>query len=281
VQNYTYNQAPGAAPADAIEKVKGLFFTVQIGVFNKPVSAEVMYNLSPLMTVRLPNGQIRYSVGMFISIDEARVKKQEALDRGAADAFVTAYFDGERITIAEAQKMLEARGNFANTSLLTTVPYPTTPTVTPKDKITISTTKKSYDGIQIVTKKTFNEYPVDVLNRYNARGSFYFDETDKRVKSVIYPNEDALPQVSYFQEDVDTLRVLRSEFNTGFTISVDVLTGTFDGEFTDWLLRQNYRRELVQTEEKQMLRICNIPEDRLNVITDYLTRIGINYSVLK
>jgi hypothetical protein len=281
VQNYTYNQAPGAAPADAIEKVKGLFFTVQIGVFNKPVSAEVMYNLSPLMTVRLPNGQIRYSVGMYISIDEARVKKQEALDRGAADAFVTAYFDGERITIAEAQKMLEARGNFANTSMLTTVPYPTTPTVTPKDKTTITKPKKTFDGIQIVTKKTFNEYPLDVLNRYNARGSFYFDETDKRVKSVIYPNEDALPQVSYFKDDIDTLRVLKSEFNTGVTISVDVLTGTFDGEFTDWLLRQNYRRELVQTEEKQVLRICNIPEDRLSVITDYLTRIGINYSVLK
>jgi hypothetical protein len=165
--------------------------------------------------------------------------------------------------------------------MLTTVPYPTTPTVTPKDKTTITKPKKTFDGIQIVTKKTFNEYPLDVLNRYNARGSFYFDETDKRVKSVIYPNEDALPQVSYFKDDIDTLRVLKSEFNTGVTISVDVLTGTFDGEFTDWLLRQNYRRELVQTEEKQVLRICNIPEDRLSVITDYLTRIGINYSVLK
>jgi hypothetical protein len=281
VQNYTYNQAPGAAPADAIEKVKGLFFTVQIGVFNKPVAAEVLYDLSPLMTVRLPNGQIRYSVGMFISVDEARVKKLEAIDRGAADAFVTAYFDGERITVAEAQKMLEARGNFSNTSLLTAVPYPTTPTETPKDKTTTVKPKKTYDGIQIVSKKTFNEYPVDVLNRYNARGSFYFDETDKRVKSVIYPNEDALPQVSYFKEDIDTIRVLQSEFNTGIIIAVDITTGSFDGEFTDWLLRQNYRRELIQTEEKQVLRLCNIPEDRLSVITEYLTRIGINYSVLK
>jgi hypothetical protein len=132
-----------------------------------------------------------------------------------------------------------------------------------------------------VTKKTFNEYPVDVLNRYNAQGSFYFDETDKRVKSVIYPNEDALPQVSYFKEDIDTMRVLRSELNTGLTVAIDIASASFDGEFTDWVLRQNYRRELVQTEEKQVLRLCNIPEDRLLVITEYLTRIGINYSVLK
>ena len=280
VQNYTYNKAPGAAAADAIEKVKGLFFTVQIGVYNKPVSADVLYNLSPLMTLRLPNGQIRYSVGMFSTVEEARVKKQAALDRGAADAFVTAYFDGARITVAEAMKMLEERGNFSNSSLLTTIPYPTSTTPV-KDKTSTVKPKKPYDGIQIVTKKTFNEYPVDVLNRYNAQGSFYFDETDKRVKSVIYPNEDALPQVSYFKEDIDTMRILRSELNVGVSVAVDITTASFDGEFTDWLLRQNYRRELVQTEEKQVLRLCNIPEDRINVISEYLTRIGINYSVLK
>ena len=280
VVNYTYNKAPGAAPADAIEKVKGLFFTVQIGVFNKPVSADVLYNLSPLMTLRLPNGQIRYSVGMFSTVEEAREKKQDALDRGAADAFVTAYFDGVRITVTEAQKMLEDRGNFSNSSLLTTIPYPTSTTPV-KDKTSTVKPKKSYDGLQIVTKKTFNEYPVDVLNRYNAQGSFYFDETDKRVKSVIYPNEDALPQVSYFKNDVDTLRVLKSELNVGVSLAVDVTTASFDGEFTDWLLRQNYRRELVQTEEKQVLRLCNIPEDRIIVISEYLTRIGINYSVIK
>jgi hypothetical protein len=87
--------------------------------------------------------------------------------------------------------------------------------------------------------------------------------------------------VSYFKEDIDTLRLLRSEFNTGVTIAMDITTGSFDGEFTDWLLRQNYRRELVQTEEMRVLRLCNIPEDRLTVITEYLTRIGINYTVLK
>ncbi len=280
VQNYTYNKAPGAAPADAIEKVKGLFFTVQIGVYNKPVSADVLYNLSPLMTLRLPNGQIRYSVGMFSTVEEARVKKQAALDLGSADAFVTAYFDGERITVTEAMKMLEERGNFSNTSLLTTIPYPTSTTPV-RDKTSTVKPKKTYDGIQIVTKKTFNEYPVDVLNRYNAQGSFYFDETDKRVKSVIYPNEDALPQVSYFKEDIDTMRVLRSELNVGVSVAVDITTASFDGEFTDWLLRQNYRRELIQTEEKQVLRLCNIPEDRINVISEYLTRIGINYNVIK
>jgi hypothetical protein len=215
---------------------------------------------------------------MFISLGEARFKKQEAIDRGAADAFVTAYFNGERITVAEAEKMLADRGNFATTSKLTSVAYPTT---TGRDRSTTVKPKKAYDGIQIVSKKKFNDFPVDVLNRYNAQGSFYYDVTDKKVKSVIYPNEDALPQISYFKDDVDTLRILRSEFNTGITVAVNVLTGSFDGEFTDWLLRSNYRRELLQTEEKQVLRICNIPEDKLSMIEAFLTRIGVNYSVIK
>jgi hypothetical protein len=38
----SYNQAPGAVKAEAIELRKGLFFTVQIGVYNKPVTAGVL-----------------------------------------------------------------------------------------------------------------------------------------------------------------------------------------------------------------------------------------------
>jgi hypothetical protein len=281
INNYTYNQAPGAAPANAIEKIEGLFYTVQIGVYNNPVAPDQLFNLSPLMTILLPNNQIRYSFGMFISEEEARIKREEALARGANDAFVTAYYNGERISIAEAQILLKSKENLADTSRIAPIVNPPTPLEIPENNNVESPSELNYDGIQFVTKRTFNEYPVDVLNRYNARGSFYYDETDKRVKSVIYPNEDALPQVFYFKDDIDTLKIVKSEIDAGLTIALEITTGSFDGEFTDWLLRQNYRRELVKTEEKQVLRLCNIPEDRLTGMTDYLTRIGISYNVLK
>jgi len=106
VDELTYNQAPGAVKAEPIEKHLGLFFTVQVGAFNRPVAAGALYGIAPLNTLRLPNGQIRYTSGMFNTVEEARPKKQDAIDRGIKDAFITAYYKGERIQIADALKLL-------------------------------------------------------------------------------------------------------------------------------------------------------------------------------
>ena len=65
--------------------------------------------------------------------------------------------------------------------------------------------------IQIVTKKTFEEYPRDVLNRYNTEGNFYFDESDGKVKSEIYSNKKELPRLYKFENDVDTVYLSEAE----------------------------------------------------------------------
>lgn len=108
--NYNYNKVPGAAEATPAESIMGLFYTVQVGVYNTPVPAERMKNIRPLVTRRLDNGQIRYSAGMFIDIDQARLKRKEAHDLGISDAFLTAYYKGQRITLQEAQKLLNQYG---------------------------------------------------------------------------------------------------------------------------------------------------------------------------
>jgi hypothetical protein len=201
----TYNQAPGAVKAEAIEMRKGLFFTVQIGVYNKPVTAGALNNLEPYFTLRLPNGQIRYSTGIFHSIDEARPRKQEAIDKGVKDAFITAYYNGERIPLGDALKLREEKGQgVLEPKVLKTGNDLTTVVdllVIPTDIKPISTgytpliEAKQKEYLQIVTKKQFTEFPTDVLNRYNSHGSFYFDESDRRVKSVIAFSDEDLPQV--------------------------------------------------------------------------------------
>ncbi|MBD3637210.1 MAG: hypothetical protein HUJ25_07665, partial [Crocinitomicaceae bacterium] len=105
-----YKGFPDAADANQVEIVKGLFFTVQIGVYSKPVKPEVLYNITPLNSQKTPSGTIRYSTGMFSSIPSANVRKDEIQNIGITDAFVTAYFNGERISIAEANKLLEEQG---------------------------------------------------------------------------------------------------------------------------------------------------------------------------
>lgn len=111
VKASAYNKAPGAVPATAVETRLGLFFTVQIGVYSKPATMKQLNYVSPLITKKLPNGQIRYSTGMFTSLEAAEPKRKEALAKGVKHAYVTAYYKGERITIAEAKELLSANGD--------------------------------------------------------------------------------------------------------------------------------------------------------------------------
>ncbi|MEY3199115.1 MAG: hypothetical protein RJA13_1073, partial [Bacteroidota bacterium] len=111
LSEYNYNYAPSAAIAEPIEKSTGLFFTVQIGVFNFPATTAALYDLDQLMTIRLANGQIRYSTGKYTSVEEAQMKMQNAIERGVKDAFITAYYKGNRISLEEAQKLIKDNGN--------------------------------------------------------------------------------------------------------------------------------------------------------------------------
>ena len=105
-----YTDSPNAAKANQVEIMKGLFFTVQIGVYSKPVPAAALFNTSPLNSQLTPTNKIRYTTGIFNSVNEASVRKAEVVGSGIVDAFVTAYFDGERITVANARGILKSKG---------------------------------------------------------------------------------------------------------------------------------------------------------------------------
>lgn len=122
------------------------------------------------------------------------------------------------------------------------------------------------EKVQIVTKKTFDEFPREVLNRYNSHGSFYYDEQDKRVKSAIADSKDALPQVYYFRDDIDTVIVSAPVLTNTKNVRIEFIGSSLPGDFTDWLLRYNYRREFLRREGKTELRIFAIPEEKLDIL---------------
>ncbi|MDX9750382.1 MAG: hypothetical protein RBT71_04805 [Flavobacteriales bacterium] len=97
-----YYTDPAAAPARQVEAVQGLFFTVQVGVYSRPVALDRIFHISPLNTERLPNGQLRYTTGMHGSVEAARQWRDQMVERGVKDAFITAYLNGRRIPMAEA-----------------------------------------------------------------------------------------------------------------------------------------------------------------------------------
>lgn len=280
VSNTAYNQAPGAAKATAIEEIKGLFFTVQIAVYNKPVSPAQLLNIDPLITLRLPNGQIRYSTGVFQEYPSAVVKQNEVRAKGILDAFVTAYYNGERIGLQKAMALLEQQGQGILVDSKNGVPK----TENKKEDKVVQNSKqievfakkevedvdvtKSEFGIQIVTKNSFAEYPRDVLNRYNAKGSFYYDKTDGKVKSVIYDSEYRLPRIHGFKNDVDTVYLTKEalkDLQTNILV-IKLDTDELPGDLADRLLKTNHRREIKQSENGLEIRIFAITKDALEVL---------------
>ncbi|MFK7785380.1 MAG: hypothetical protein AB8B56_09700, partial [Crocinitomicaceae bacterium] len=285
---YAYNQAPGAVEADPIELKQGLFFTVQIGVFNRPVDDATIKYMPEILTVRLPNGLIRYATGMFDSAEEASPRRREAVNKGIRDAFIVAYYKGERMTVARARILLEREGpsilqsNIEKTQPVDVVEVPSnvqrTDSVTAEVVETNITTELKEQKIQIVTKKTFEDYPRDILNRYNTEGNFYFDEADGKVKSEIYSSEKELPRLYKFENDIDTLYLSDAEVEAEFDkrhIVVKLLDDKVPGDLADWLLRMGYQRKFIRANSGLELHIQGIEPNAVQDVQYRIREVGL------
>ena len=105
-----YKASANTAKATPVEITQGLFYTVQVGVYSKPVTAKSLYNINPLNTELTDSRKIRYTSGIYTSLASAVDKRAEARSKGINDAFITAYYNGKRITISEADRLIKEKG---------------------------------------------------------------------------------------------------------------------------------------------------------------------------
>lgn len=113
----TSNEAAGSvtsgqqvATSTSVTTISGLFYTVQVGVYSQPVSVSKLNGLQPLNSERNANGTLRYSSGTFNNVPRANEARMIIFNGGIKDAFVTAYYNGQRISLPEAAK-LEQQGS--------------------------------------------------------------------------------------------------------------------------------------------------------------------------
>lgn len=99
------NVALGEADIQPVASRGELFYTVQIGVYAEQIDPKETFSLSPINADRTGTGMVRYSTGVFTSVQEASAAKSEIQANGITDAFVTAYYQGQRITIERAKQL--------------------------------------------------------------------------------------------------------------------------------------------------------------------------------
>jgi hypothetical protein len=105
-----YYNDPEAAEATQVEITQGLFYTVQVGVYSKPVKLDQLYNLTELNSELTGSGYIRYTSGRYVDVQAAQIRKDMVVQKGVSDAFITAYYNGKRISLDEARKVLAEKG---------------------------------------------------------------------------------------------------------------------------------------------------------------------------
>jgi hypothetical protein len=108
------NAATDAQPVEVtneLERMNGLLYTVQIGVYSKQITRAQLNNLRPIYTEKLPNGLYRYTAGIYNQSSRLLEDKRKVVDLGVKDAFVSAYYNAKRIPFAEAQKLQSENSN--------------------------------------------------------------------------------------------------------------------------------------------------------------------------
>jgi len=157
--NTTNNAATANYSYTDVTTNKDLFYTVQIGVYKSPVSPSELKNLNPIYEEKT-QGFIRYTTGIFTSPEQANTEKNKIVQMGINDAFVSAYYKGQKISLTEARRI--SQGGQQSTGQPSGVTYPEQPIQTPH---TNSYTKES-----IVFKVQVGAYkeqvPVDMVNRF-------------------------------------------------------------------------------------------------------------------
>ena len=164
----------GSIEINAVENIGGTFFTVQVGVFSKPVNSAAIFNITPLNQENLTNGTYRYSTGKFDNENIATQARDEARALGVSDAFVTAYRDGVRVAVEVA------RGNTNSTT-----PKPqVAPKPAPVQNTPINTSYRillgSFIGevplIEATQILLLSGEGVDKINNNDGSSSYYYGE---------------------------------------------------------------------------------------------------------
>lgn len=88
-----------------INNIQGLVFSVQIKIAKEAAKSKDLNNIRPIYEDKSQKGKIRYEAGIYQTVNKAIKQKEKAQDFGSKDAFVTAFYNGKRVSIKNAKEL--------------------------------------------------------------------------------------------------------------------------------------------------------------------------------
>jgi hypothetical protein len=228
---------------------EGLYYTVQVGVYNRPLLSEKQLGLPELIEAQTAKGQYRYASGRFSQLAAAKERQRLAVQKGITDAFIVAYYQGKRISLAEA-KTLMAQGVQMDTQTTKPKDLIPKPTALPLQTVPVLPAKKALQAAPIYVR--YEQACTDCqvrLAELNRAGIFIYQNTNGILSSA--------------QMKADELTALQRYMLRGMKINTQTLTGPFktlsieegqmNGAQMDWLLRQGSPYKLTQESKESIL----------------------------
>jgi hypothetical protein len=253
----------------AVEKEQ-IFYTVQVGVYNKKINLEQLPGIEELEAFQSPNGKYRYSSGKFLSLDDAKIRKADIVKKGITDAYIVAYRNGNRIDLNLAKVLIEQKVKSAKIEPLLTerqVPIDFNKLTTKNDPI--------IDYVQF-SKMISNTMPSDLLGIANKGGTFVFDPIQNSILSG-YIN---LNSISAFERIYYADMTIVQKTNSTKVCSIFIEESTIKSALHDWLLHCNIPYTIISNSNSFEIQFVLLQNDLIENIEqmaskyDYVVKIN-------
>ena len=101
------------------EVPNGLSYKVQIAAFRKPIPQNTFGDIKPISAETIPTSAFtRYMAGLFLNYSDANTAKNQLRRKGYPGAFVVPYYNGVRITNAQANAIINRGEAYTDSKLI-------------------------------------------------------------------------------------------------------------------------------------------------------------------
>ncbi|MCO6501409.1 MAG: PD40 domain-containing protein [Vicingus serpentipes] len=212
-----------------VRNIDGVFYTIQVGVYSKPITADQLNNLTPINSERIQNGLIRYTSGVHKNLDAANTEKERIRSIGISDAFIIAYNGGARISVAQANELL------GNTIISNLEPQQEAPKEKLNEEVLVEEINEPNEESESINQEVDVRYKVQlgeyeeevpieaagIFLRLTGRGVKSYEENGKTIYTIgSYPDYQSAidTQIEMKEMGVENPKVIAYKDNIQITV---------------------------------------------------------------